>query len=88
METPAGAPVATLLLRGDVDLALQRPSELTNVAGIDVVGSLPDEIQEITLFAGASCVGSLRRNETCELLAYCASPHTDAVKRRHGMGPS
>jgi molybdate transport system substrate-binding protein len=88
VEAPVGVPVASLLVRGDIDLAFQQLSELMNVPGVDVVGVLPEGIQEITVFAGAVCVTSDCRAEARDVLAYCASPRTDPVKRRYGMEPA
>ena len=58
VEAPPGVPVGTLVARGDVDLGLQQLSELMHVPGVDVVGVLPPEIQEVTVFAGAVCARS------------------------------
>ena len=88
VEAPPGVPVGALLARGDVDLGFQQLSELMHVPGVDVVGTLPPEIQEITVFSGAVCVASARPASASALLSYFASPDTGPIKRRHGMEAS
>jgi molybdate transport system substrate-binding protein len=87
VEAPPGVAVGTLVARGDVDLGFQQLSELMHLPGIDVVGTLPPEIQEITVFSGAVCVSSARHAAAKALLAFCTSPAADAAKRDHGMEP-
>jgi molybdate transport system substrate-binding protein len=88
IKAAPGVPVATLIARGDADLGFQQLSELMHVPGIDIVGMLPREIQSTTVFSAATCTASKQRASTSALLAYLASEHTDAVKRRHGMQPA
>src|ERR1700719_1761669 len=44
--------VGELTARGEAEMAVQQISELMPVAGIDIVGPLPDEVQKISVFAG------------------------------------
>lgn len=87
VEAPPGVAVGTLVARGDVEIGFQQFSELMGLPGIDVVGTLPPEIQEITVFSGAVCVSSARRAAAKALLSFCTLPATDAVKLRNGMEP-
>jgi len=45
---PPGVPVGSLIARGEIALGFQQLSELIHVAGIEVVGPLPPEIQIVT----------------------------------------
>ena len=87
VKAPSGVPVGTLVARGEVDIGLQQLSELVDLPGIDVAGTLPSEIQEITVFTGAICASSVRRTAANALLSFLASSQADATKRRHGMEP-
>ncbi|HLX28306.1 MAG TPA: substrate-binding domain-containing protein [Casimicrobiaceae bacterium] len=88
VKAPPGVPVATLIAREDADLGFQQLSELMHAPSVDVVGVLPPEIQSTTTFSAAACTASMQRAPTSALLAWLASEHTDAAKRRHGMQPA
>jgi molybdate transport system substrate-binding protein len=87
VEASPGVPVAALIARGEVTLGFQQLSELIGEPGIDVVGTLPEDIGEITVFAGAVCASARCAAAARAVLDFLASPATDAVKRRHGMEP-
>ena len=88
MQPPPGVPVGKLVARGDVELGFQQLSELMHLPGIDVIGSLPPEIQIVTVFSAAVCLASSRPAAANALLSFLASPEADAAKRRHGMEPA
>ena len=55
---PAGGFSGELLLTGDADIAIQQKPELMHVAGTDVVGLFPGELNVVTVFIGAVMAGS------------------------------
>jgi molybdate transport system substrate-binding protein len=88
VQAPPGVPVGTLVARGDVELGFQQLSELMHLPGIDVIGSLPPEIQVVTVFTAAVCTRSIRPEVASALLSFLAAPEAEAAKRRHGMEPA
>ena len=60
VQAPPGVPVGTLVARGDAELGFQQLSEMMDMPGVEIVGALPPEIQEVTVFAGAVCSASVR----------------------------
>ncbi|HXI08798.1 MAG: substrate-binding domain-containing protein [Bradyrhizobium sp.] len=87
VQAPPGVPVGKLLARGEAELGFQQMSEFLDVQGIEVAGMLPPEIQSVTLFACG--IGAQATNEAGarDLIAYLASPETNATKWKHGMEP-
>ena len=85
LKAPPGVPVGSLVAKGEADLGFQQLSELINLAGVDVVGPLPPEIQAVTVFAAGVATVSTRPSETRTLIAYLASPEVDEVRRAQGM---
>jgi len=51
-------PVGLVVARGEVEIGFQQISELKPIAGIQLLGPLPDEVQKITLFSAGIVVGS------------------------------
>lgn len=82
---PPGVPVASLIADGSAAIGFQQLSELMNVAGIEVLGPLPDAIQIMTVFAGGVSSASARPEAARALLAFMASSAVASIKRRHGM---
>jgi molybdate transport system substrate-binding protein len=80
-----GVPVARLVASGEVMLGFQQLSELLGVPGIDVLGPLPSEIQQVTTFTGAVTRACRSPDAARDLLSFLASARLDALKLRCGM---
>jgi molybdate transport system substrate-binding protein len=87
VQPPPGVPIGALVASGEVELGFQQRSELMHVAGVDVVGGLPPEIQSMTVFSAAVCSVSTRGEAAKALLSFLASPAADATKLTHCMQP-
>ena len=80
-------PVAGVVARGEAELGFQQVSELLPVAGVDLVGTLPPELQKITTFSAGVVTGSSAPDAAGALLRFLASPAaTDAIVRS-GLAP-
>lgn len=88
VKAPPGIPVGSFVAQGDADLGFQQLSELIHVQGIVVLGPLPPEIQNVTVFAAGIASTSKQPNETAALIAYLTSPETAEVKTAQGMEPA
>jgi molybdate transport system substrate-binding protein len=88
LKAPPGVPVGSLVAKGEADLGFQQLSELIHVPGLEVLGPLPPEIQNVTVFAAGVSVMSAHPAETADLIAYLASPETAEVKQAQGMEPA
>jgi molybdate transport system substrate-binding protein len=82
---PPGVPVGALVASGTAALGFQQLSELMNLAGIQVLGPLPDAIQSLTVFSGGVSANSAAPDAAAALLRYLASPQAAALKQQHGM---
>jgi len=85
--TPAG-PAGELVASGEAELAIQQISELLPVAGTDLVGPLPPELQSITLFSAGVSAGSQHADRAKALADFLTLPDAIAVIRAKGMEPS
>ena len=83
---PPGVPVGSLVARGEIELGFQQLSEFIGVEGVDVVGTLPPDIQHITTFSGGVAQASTQRDAARTLLRFFADPALADIKRGSGMG--
>jgi molybdate transport system substrate-binding protein len=81
---PAGASVA----RGEAELGFQQVSELLPVPGIDLIGPLPAEVQQITVFSAGLHVAAQQPEAARALVNYLTAPAAAPVIRKKGMEPS
>jgi molybdate transport system substrate-binding protein len=84
---PAGGFCGELLLSGEADLAVQQKPELMHVAGTEIVGFLPGELNMVTEFAAAIMAGSKQAQTAKTLIAMLRSPEATAVFRSKGLDP-
>lgn len=81
-------PVAQVVARGDADLGFQQVSELLPVAGIDFVGELPDEAQQLTPFSAGVVTGTQSHAAAMALLDYLGSAEASPLIRKTGLTPA
>jgi molybdate transport system substrate-binding protein len=82
-----GEPSGEAVARGFAEIGFQQMSELLPVAGIDVVGPLPAEIQEITTFAATVLAKAREPQAAREMIDYFGTADAKAVIRATGMEP-
>ena len=85
VQAPPGVPVGSLVAKGEVELGFQQLSELIHLEGINIVGTLPPEIQITTTFSAGVCTASTQADAVRDMLAYMASPAASSAKLRQGM---
>lgn len=81
-------PVAQVVARGDADLGFQQVSELIPVPGIDFVGTLPDEAQQVTPFSAGVVVGAKQQEAAKALITFLASEEAAPAIRKTGLTPT
>jgi molybdate transport system substrate-binding protein len=80
-------PVGEIVARGEAEIGFQQISELKPVAGIDIVGPLPDGLQKITVFSAGIASGSKEPDAGRALIKFLASPDARAEIVKSGMEP-
>ena len=74
--------------RGEAEIGLQQVSELLPVSGVDFVGTIPADVQYVTVYAGAVVAGSKETDASKRLIAFLASAGATAAIKKSGMEPS
>jgi molybdate transport system substrate-binding protein len=78
-------PVGEIVARGDAEIGFQQISELKPVAGIDIVGPLPEELQKITVFSAGIASVSKEPAAGKALIQFLASPAARPIIVNSGM---
>jgi molybdate transport system substrate-binding protein len=80
-------PVGEIVAHGTAEIGFQQISELRPVAGIDLVGPLPDELQKITVFSAGIATVSKEPEAGKALIKFLASPAAHGEIVKSGMDP-
>jgi molybdate transport system substrate-binding protein len=84
---PTGMPVGEVVARGDAEIGFQQVSELLPVKGIDYLGPLPADIQEVTVFSAAVHKAAGPTDAARALLKFLTAPAAIPVIKKAGMEP-
>jgi len=74
-----------LVAKGKAEIALHQLQELQAVAGVEVVGPFPGDLQGNFTFAAAIGTGSTQRDAAQALIAFLQTPQAAAVITAKGM---
>lgn len=74
--------------KGDAEIAVQPVSELLHAVGVDFVGTIPAEIQFVSVFSAAIVTGSKEPEASKRLIAFLRSENAQAAIKNSGMEPS
>jgi molybdate transport system substrate-binding protein len=85
---PPSGNSANLVVAGEADLAIQQEPEVMSVAGIDMVGPLPADLNNITAYAAGIGAGSQQADAATALIRFLHSPEAQAVFKAKGLKPA
>ena len=80
-------PVAEIVAKGEAEIGFQQISELKPVAGIDIVGPLPDELQKVTVFSAGIASVAKEPEAGKALIKFLASPAARDTIVNSGLEP-
>ena len=76
-----------MVARGEAEIGFQQVSELLRIDGIDYLGPLPADIQEITVFSAAVHRDAAAPEAANALVKYLSAPEAAPIIRKTGMDP-
>jgi molybdate transport system substrate-binding protein len=79
---------AVAVASGDMEIAVQPVSEILPVPGVDFVGTIPADLQDVQVFAAAVVAGSKQTDASKRLIAFLASEGATLALRKNGMEPA
>jgi len=86
--TKPNEPVGGKLVAGEAEIGFHQLSELLPVKGVDIVGPLPAEVQQITVFSGALHSAAKEPDAATALTKFLTAPRAADIIKKHGLEPA
>ena len=86
-KTPGGVEVGGLVARGEAEIGVHQIQELMPVAGIEIVGPLPGDLQNTYVFSAAVMTSARDVVASKALIDFLHTPEATAVIKAKGMEP-
>lgn len=80
--------VGAVVARGEAEIGFQQISELLPVPGIDYVGPLPPEAQQVTVFSAGIAAGARSPDAARALIAFLSSSAIIPAITKSGLEPA
>jgi molybdate transport system substrate-binding protein len=82
-----GTPVGEVVAKGDAEIGIQQISELLPVAGVEVIGPLPAELQKITTFS-AGLLAAAKEPDAAKALVKFVAAQSPPLLAAKGLEPA
>jgi molybdate transport system substrate-binding protein len=84
---PPSGNSAKLVASGEAELAIQQEPEVMSAKGVDMVGPLPADLNNITVYAAGPGAGTTQGDAAQALIKFLHSPEAKAVFKARGLKP-
>jgi molybdate transport system substrate-binding protein len=84
----AGGLAGLVVLRGEAEVGIQQMAELMAVAGIDIVGPLPRELQSVTPFVAGISTNASHPEAAKVLIQFLTTPEAKRAIKAKGLEPA
>jgi molybdate transport system substrate-binding protein len=84
---PPSGNAGNLAASGEAELAIQQEPEVMAVSGVDMVGPLPADINNITTYAAGPGAGTAQGDAANALIKFLHTPEAQAVFKARGLKP-
>jgi molybdate transport system substrate-binding protein len=86
-QTPTGIFVGSIVASGEAEIGVQQVSEMSHFPGVDYVGPLPADIQEITVFSSGLRVGAKQVDAANAWVKFLTAPAAASAYKSRGLEP-
>jgi molybdate transport system substrate-binding protein len=86
-QVPPGVRIGTIIASGEAEIGFQQVSELVHETGIDYLGPLPAEVQNITVFSAGIHTAAREPEAAKALIKHLTAPTAAPVIKKYGMEP-
>jgi molybdate transport system substrate-binding protein len=85
---PPSGNAANLVVSGEAELAVQQEPEVMSVAGVDVIGPPPGDLNNITIYAAGIGPDTKDPSAAKALIKFLTTPEAAAVFKARGLKPA
>jgi molybdate transport system substrate-binding protein len=85
---PPSGNAANLVVSGEAELAVQQEPEVMSVAGVDIVGPPPGDLNNITFYSAGVSPDSKEPNGAKAMINFLQTPEAAAVFKARGLKPA
>src|SRR6476659_4472056 len=78
---------AAVVARGEAEIGFQQISEIIGIPGAELVGPLPTEVQQVTVFSAGVLTIASQPEAAAELIRFLASPDAAETVASTGLDP-
>jgi molybdate transport system substrate-binding protein len=79
--------VAAVVARGDAEIGFQQISEIIGIPGAELVGPLPKEVQQVTVFSAGVLTKAGQPDAAAELIRFLSSADAAETVASTGLDP-
>jgi molybdate transport system substrate-binding protein len=87
-KVQSGRPTGEVAASGEAELAIQQISELLPVAGVDLVGPLPADVQVFTVFSAGLAANAKEKAGARALIDFLSAQKTNPLIKAKGLEPA
>jgi molybdate transport system substrate-binding protein len=84
-RAPSGTMIGSIIASGEAEIGFQQVSELVHIEGIDYIGPLPAEVQNVTVFSIGLDARAKEPAAAKALGQFLTAPAALPVIRKHGL---
>jgi molybdate transport system substrate-binding protein len=79
--------VAAVIARGDAEIGFQQISEIIGIPGAELVGPLPKEVQQVTVFSAGILTNAQQPEAAAQLVGFLSSADAAETVAATGLDP-
>ena len=79
--------VAAVVARGEAEIGFQQISEILGIPGAELVGPLPPEVQQVTVFSAGMLTSAQQPEAAAELIRFLSSEDASETIASTGLDP-
>ena len=87
-KVQSGRPTGEVAAAGEAELAIQQISELLPVAGLDLVGPLPADVQVFTVFSAGLAANAKEKAGARALIDFLSAQKANPLIKAKGLEPA